>query len=155
MKISKIISGGQTGADRAALDFAIQSGIPHGGWCPLGRTAEDGIIPDQYQLQEMSQGGYRQRTRQNIMDSDGSLILNTGVLDVGTFATVAFAKQLKKPYLLIDFDDPDVDAEITQTKLWIEDHSIEILNIAGPRESKRPGIYEKTQSFLNMILHVR
>jgi hypothetical protein len=81
--LQRIVSGGQAGVDRAALDWAIARGIPHGGWCPAGRIAEDGMIPERYQLRETASPGYRERTRRNVEDSDGTLILNLGELDAG------------------------------------------------------------------------
>lgn len=100
----KIISGGQTGADRAALDWAIAAGIPHGGWAPKGRKAEDGRIPDCYQLLELPSASYRQRTRQNVLDSDGTLIVNLGELNDGTMLTRTFAEALDKPCLVIQVE---------------------------------------------------
>jgi hypothetical protein len=81
--LTKIISGGQTGADRAALDAAIEYGVPHGGWIPKGRRTEDGRLPDRYILQETSNIGYPQRTKLNILDSDGTLIFSHGKLTGG------------------------------------------------------------------------
>lgn len=104
--LKRIVSGGQTGADRAALDFAIEYGYPHGGWALRGRQAEDGPIPLKYQLTELTDGGYRQRNKRNVKDSDGTLIVNIGVLDGGTLATQAFAQKLKRPYFLAQLDTP-------------------------------------------------
>ncbi|MCX7173435.1 MAG: putative molybdenum carrier protein [Proteobacteria bacterium] len=91
--VTKIVSGGQTGVDRAALDWAVQQGIPHGGWCPKGRIAEDGAIDSRYELQETNSAKYPQRTKQNIIDSDGTLILNSGELDGGSLET----RESKRP----------------------------------------------------------
>ena len=99
--IQRIVSGGQTGADRAGLDWAILEHIAHGGWCPLGRIAEDGLISSRYELEELPTGGYRARTRQNVFESDGTLIVNGGELGGGTLQTLCFAEQLGKPYLVI------------------------------------------------------
>ena len=99
----KIVSGGQTGVDRAALDWARQHHIDHGGWCPKGRLASDGVIPTDYLLHETESSGYRQRTKRNVQDSDATLILSMGELDGGTLQTVEFAKRLKKPYLVCVF----------------------------------------------------
>jgi len=117
--INKIISGGQTGADRAALDFAIAYGIPHGGWCPKGRKTEDGAIPLRYQLSEMATGDYLKRTKQNIADSDATLILNIGELDGGTKRTVDFAQQLKKPFKAVQLDSSDLKDQVEQTRDWL------------------------------------
>ena len=100
--IQKIISGGQTGADRAALDFAIKHNIPHGGWIPKGRKAEDGTLSEQYQLQEMPTGSYPARTEKNILDSDGTLIVSHGRLTGGSARTKEFAEQHRKPWVHID-----------------------------------------------------
>lgn len=99
-----IVSGGQTGADRSALDFAIKHGYTHGGWSPHGRKAEDGFIPLKYQLTELVEGGYRQRTRRNVEDSDATLIINLGELEGGTLHTRIFAQRMGKPYLLVQLD---------------------------------------------------
>jgi hypothetical protein len=98
--IERVVSGGQTGADRAALEWAIAHGVPHGGWCPQGRIAEGGIIPAQYQVTELPSGGYRQRTKANVRDSDATLILSIeSELTGGSRQTLIFAKQLAKPWL--------------------------------------------------------
>src|SRR3990170_1498194 len=99
--VSRIVSGGQTGADRAALDWAIRNGVPHGGWCPRGRTAEDGVLPAKYELREAESLDYRWRTRQNVTDSDATLILNMGALDGGTLETAKLAKRFGKPHLIL------------------------------------------------------
>ncbi len=143
-----IISGGQTGVDRAALDIAIESGIPHSGWCPHGRLAEDGVIPDRYLLLETEDTDYKTRTRLNVRDSDGTLIFNREPLDGGTAATVRFAIDFDKPYLVIDLD------RLPDTKIifeWLAGNNIQKLNIAGPRESKRPGIYSDAHKLLRTL----
>ena len=153
MKLEKIISGGQTGADRAALDWAIAHGIPHGGWCPPGRLAEDGVIPSRYLLNEMTHGSYRQRTRQNVADSDGTLILNMGELDGGTLETLRFAEKLAKPFLIASLDADDLLAYLPRIETWLRSNGIRVLNVAGPRESRRPGIHAATWSFLRPLWH--
>ena len=147
----RIISGGQTGADRAALDFAIASDYSHGGWAPQGREAEDGRIPLKYQLTELPAGGYRQRTRRNVEDSDGTLIVNLGELDGGTLATKVFAEKAGKLCFIAQVDD-GVTAEMAADVLaWLRTHDIKTLNVAGPRESKRPGIYWLTLDLLENL----
>ena len=147
----RIVSGGQTGADRSALDFAIKNGYPHGGWAPRGREAEDGSIPMKYQLTELADGGYRQRTRCNVEDSDGTLIVNLGELDSGSQATQAFAESMGKPYLVVQLD-AGVSADTAARVLaWLREQAIQTLNVAGPRESKRPGIYHLTGKLLEAI----
>jgi Circularly permutated YpsA SLOG family len=147
----QIISGGQTGADRAALDFAIEHGYAHGGWAPRGRQAEDGVIPLKYQLTELADGGYRQRNKRNVQDSDGTLIVNLGELDGGTLTTQGFAQRLGKPYLLAPLDAGTLQETATLVLDWIRQHSIACLNVAGPRESKRPGIYRATYELLELV----
>jgi len=147
----RLISGGQTGADRAALDFAIKHRYPHGGWIGLGRKAEDGSVPLKYQLTELTEGGYRQRTRRNIESSDGTLILNLGKLDGGTQTTIAFAQKIAKPYLVIQLDNGITDKMTALIIQWLVEQRINVLNIAGPRESKRPGIYSLSCELLQAI----
>lgn len=148
--IGKIVSGGQTGADRAALDAAIAMGIATGGWCPAGRKAEDGVIPEKYPLTETRSKSYEVRTRWNVRDSNGTLILNLGELDGGTLKTKEFAEKANKPCLLVQLDQPghQTPQDITT---WLQKHTIHILNVAGPRESKRPGIYAQSYAFLREL----
>lgn len=146
-RLIKIVSGGQTGADRAALDWAIFHGITHGGWCPQGRLAEDGVLEAKYQLVEIDKGSYRQRTKLNVMDSDGTLILNMGDLDGGTLATYQFAQQFNKPIYVVQVDD-NVEGRITAVIDWLQVNNIASLNVAGPRESKRPGVYALAMGFM-------
>lgn len=136
----RIVTGGQTGVDRAALDWAIHHGIDHGGWCPAGRRAEDGQIPMQYHLEEMPGAGYRQRTRQNVIDSDATLILNAGALDGGTEQTRVFALRAMKPCLVVRLEEADIDGAAQEIVAWLKSHCPRVLNVAGPREGKRPGI---------------
>ena len=150
MNFKKIISGGQTGVDRAALDYALAKRIPHGGWCPKGRMAEDGVVDNKYLLIELDNGNYRQRTKRNVMDSDGTLILNIGDLDGGTLATYQFAQRFNKPIYLVQFDD-DVNGEICLVMRWLKVNNIATLNVAGPRESKRTGVYALTLGFMDRL----
>ncbi len=146
-----IVSGGQTGADRGALDFAINHGYTHGGWAPRGREAEDGSIPLKYQLTELGEGGYRQRTRRNVKDSDGTLIINLGELDGGSLATLSFAQKIGKPHLVIQLDLGVSSENSASVLTWLREHSIKTLNVAGPRESKRLGIYRMTGALLEAV----
>ncbi len=149
--VDRIVSGGQTGADRAALDWAIACGIPHGGWCPPGREAEDGAIDPRYQLTETLTGGYRYRTRLNVEDSDGTLILNLGELEGGTLETKRFAERLKKPCHVVQLGGA-VPQGLTFAALeWLRANRIGTLNVAGPRESKRPGMYAAAMAFLEAL----
>ena len=152
---ARIVSGGQTGADRAALDFAIRLHYPHGGFAPHGRLAEDGRIPEQYQLVELPEGGYRQRTRRNVLESDGTLIVNIGALDGGTLATQKFAVKLKRPHLLVQLDSESVPEAAARLLAWLDGHAIKTLNVAGPRESKRPGIHRLTEELLDAAHQLR
>jgi len=149
--IEKIISGGQTGVDRAALDVAIKLGIPCGGWCPKGRRAEDGRIPGHYPLQEASSPEYPVRTQLNIEDSDGTLVLCWGSPVGGTALTIKLAKKLKKPYLLIDLSRGKAPQEVLD---WIENNQIQTLNVAGPREGEAPGIHDRAALFLRDVLEM-
>lgn len=138
--INRIVSGGQTGADRAALDWACQRGVAHGGWCPKGRLAVDGPLPAHYQLLETESAGYRQRTKLNVRDSDATLIFNTGALDGGTLQTVRFARTLGKPHLVVQLDELTPEAAALQVRAWLTAGQFSALNVAGPREEKRPCI---------------
>ena len=147
----KIVSGGQTGADRAALDFAIRHhGYAHGGWVPKGRTAEDGLIPVKYQLAELD-GGYRQRTKRNVEDSDGTLVLNLGELADGSLLTLEYAERIGRPALAVALEEGDADAQGHEVLAWLEANDIQALNIAGPREAKRPGTYARVLEFLERL----
>lgn len=150
--IDRIVSGGQTGVDRAALDFALRCNIEHRGWCPKGRMAADGPLPLQYCLLETTSTGYRQRTKLNVRDSDATLIFNLGELDGGTLQTVRFAQTLNKPYLLIQLDNVDRTHAVLETRAWLTAGNFAAVNVAGPREEKRPGIYELTINVLAMCL---
>ncbi|RFO97850.1 molybdenum cofactor carrier [Rhodoferax lacus] len=147
-----MMSGGQTGVDRAALDFAIESKLPHAGWCPRGRIAIDGVLPARYQLRETESDGYRQRTRLNVQDSQATLLLNVGALDGGTLQTLKFTQTMVRPCLVVQMDIADIANAAIDIQRWLEPHQIKTLNIAGPREEKRPGIYAMT--FL-LLRHLR
>jgi hypothetical protein len=151
----KIISGGQTGVDRAALDVGLELGMEIGGYCPKGRIAEDGRIDDKYPLIETYEADYIPRTRMNIGDSDGTLILiqQPWDMDRGTQRTFEICKQYNKP-VVVHFLDKVYYFSNQQTVLWILEwlQNISILNVAGPRESKSPGIYEAAKAFLLEIL---
>ncbi|MRR55710.1 MAG: hypothetical protein EG822_14600 [Deltaproteobacteria bacterium] len=143
-----IISGGQTGADRAGLDAAMEAGIPVGGYCPKGRLAEDGTVPVKYPLIELTKGGYPARTERNVVESDGTLILNVGKLSGGTRLTQDCTMKHGKPCLVVQLDH---EPETAPVRHWVEEHSIHILNIAGPRESKHPGLHDIAVAFLRRL----
>jgi hypothetical protein len=145
----KIVSGGQTGVDRAALDVGLALGLTVGGWCPRGRRAEDGRIPDRYPLVETPERNYQTRTRRNVEDADGTLILNQGPLDGGTALTVDYARQGGKPYWVVALE---TGIEPVAFRAWLAAHHITVLNVAGPRESKRPGVYAAACRLLEALL---
>lgn len=147
--VEKIVSGGQTGVDRAALDVAIDLGIPCGGWCPRGRLAEDGVISPSYPLEETHSPEYAERTRWNVRDSDGTLVLTWGPPADGTALTVALARQLGKPCCVVDLRETTLTGEAAE---WVAVHRIGILNVAGPRASKCPDIHGMAFEFLARLL---
>ena len=154
MMISKIISGGQTGADRAALDFAIKMDIPHGGWVPKGRLAEDGPLPPKYNLKEMPTKSYSKRTEQNVIDSDGTLILSHGKLTGGSKLTQELTDKHKRPSLHIDFNNMIEYEAAVHTNDWMGQNEIQVLNVAGPRASKDPKIYARVLITLEIAYYV-
>jgi hypothetical protein len=144
----KIISGGQTGADRAALDWAIAHGIEHGGWCPKGRLAEDGVIPVRYQVVELAGAGYRARTKANVRDGDGTLIVSIEPsLSGGSRLTAEFAKALEKPCLHVH---PAMGWRDALEK-WLAVNHVRVLNVAGPRVSSEPGVVAFTGEVLGWL----
>lgn len=143
--VRRIVSGGQTGVDRAALDVAIAIGMEHGGWCPRGRRAEDGPIAATYNLQETDSVDYAVRTEKNVQDSDGTLILYRERLVRGTLLTYQIAKRLEKPMLRIRIDRP---VSIDRIVRWLADNSIQVLNVAGPRASSCAGIEQQAYDLL-------
>jgi hypothetical protein len=147
-QVIKIISGGQTGADRAALDFAIENNISYGGWVPKGRITEDGTLSEKYHLQEMPTEEYFKRTEQNILDSDGTLIVFHGHLKGGSALTVFLAEKYHKPCLSINLNRTAFIEGAERIHKWIKDNNITILNVAGPRASKDSRIYQGTVDLL-------
>jgi len=152
--IEKIISGGQTGVDQAALDVAIELNIPHGGWIPKGRKTEDGILPDKYQVQEMHTASYPKRTEQNILDSDGTLIISRGKLTGGSALTRKMAKKHGRPCLHVDVNKTNGFRAASIFISWVLEHGIEVLNVAGPRASKDPDIYKNTKDILKTVINL-
>ena len=146
--IQKIISGGQTGADRAALDFAIKHNLPYGGWVPKGRKTEDGTLPAKYNLQEMPTGQYSKRTEKNVLDSDGTLILSHGLLTGGSALTTSFAELHRKPWIHIDLEITSYPEAARMIREWVGRNGIKIMNVAGPRASKDPMIYQAVMDLL-------
>ena len=148
----RIISGGQTGVDRAALDVALRLGIPAGGWCPLGRLAEDGIIPPHYPLRETPLADSAQRTEWNVRDGDGTLVLTRGAPRGGTAFTIACAAKLRRPHLVVDLLAPPALPEIVR---WVKALTGGVVNVAGPKESEAPGVYAEATQLLEVLLRAR
>lgn len=160
MGLRRIVSGGQTGADRGALDAAIELGIEHGGYCPAGRRAEDGRIPDRYLMLETASANYAQRTKQNVLESDGTLLVTRGpARGRGTALTAALAVRHGRPLLHIDLADSegtlDREADAARIRAWIDASGVEVLNVAGPRESGCPGIAQEVRDLLRRALASR
>ena len=149
--IEKLISGGQTGVDRAALDVALAGGLQIGGWCPKGRLAEDGKIPMIYPLQETPSRHYAQRTQWNVRDAGGTLILTCNEPTGGTALTIHTAQRLHKPFRVIDLMAPEDPHDVAS---WISQAGVIVLNVAGPRESTCPGIYHEAFDWLQKMLEI-
>ena len=165
--ITKIISGGQSGADRGGSDAAIYYGSPHGGWCPKGRIAEDGIIPAQYHLKEMASPEYLPRTKANVFDSDATVIFTYGPPRGGSLKTITYAHHLEKPYHDVDLRQTTPKQAIKEIMLWLAgDKELNdydeyevcppplecVLNVAGSRESQAPGIQEAVFELMVEVL---
>lgn len=147
--IERIVSGGQTGVDRAALDVALRLGVPCGGWCPRGRLAEDGPISQIYPLDETPASDYAERTEWNVRDSDGTLILCQGPLSGGTAFTAYCARKLGRPFIVVDLA---AEATVAPVLDWVRQHRIARLNVAGPRASTAPGIHGLASQFIETLL---
>ena len=149
--IARVISGGQTGVDRGALDAALELGVAAGGWCPAGRRAEDGAIPARYPLSETESADYLVRTEANVRDSDGTLILvESEPLTGGTAATKRYGRTHRKPVLVALLGD--ADSALAAIERWLTVEKIATLNVAGPRESGAPGIQEKATVLMRRLL---
>jgi hypothetical protein len=140
----RIVSGGQTGVDRAGLEVAIALGIEHGGWCPAGRRAEDGTVPSRYALNENDSYDYTVRTRQNVIDSDATLILFEDKIRGGTKLTKRIAEEVAKPSLCVKLEESSVRKIVD----WLNEVTPNTLNVAGPRESSSPGIESRAFELL-------
>jgi Circularly permutated YpsA SLOG family len=149
--VLKVVSGGQTGVDRAALDAARTAGLPRGGWCPRGRLAEDGPIAPGYPLVETPSADYAQRTEWNVRDSDATLVVARGRPTGGTALTAALARRLGKPLLVVDLSR---NPSLEEASRWVEARGIGVLNVAGPRESQRPGIGREARLFLERLFRL-
>ena len=153
--LTKIISGGQTGADQAALDVAIKHNIPHGGSIPKGRLTEVGPLPVMYHLEEMPTSNYPKRTEKNVLDSDGTLIVSHGNITGGTALTKKLAKRHNKPWLHVDMDKMSLLYATRLLGSWIIDNGIQVLNVAGSRASGDPEIYNVTMEILETLFTKR
>jgi hypothetical protein len=151
----KIISGGQTGVDRAALDVALKNGIDCGGWCPAGHLDEFGKIPDRYPVRELEHGGFTERTLQNVKDADGTVIIYSGELSGGTEQTVGFCVEQQRPRQLIDASMISILEAVRLIADFVRKDKIDILNVAGPRQSEWPEGYDYAfralEAFVNSI----
>jgi hypothetical protein len=136
VKSFKIVSGGQTGVDRAALDVALKRGINCGGWCPSGRLDEFGRIPDRYPVEELEHGGFTERTLQNVKDSDGTMIIYFGKLSGGTEQTLRFCEEQRRPYQLIDASKISGEDAEKLISGFVHKYKVRVLNVAGPRKSE-------------------
>ncbi len=152
--VTKIISGGQTGADQGALDAAIKLNIPHGGWIPKGRLTEDGVLPDKYQLKEMPTASYPKRTEQNVIDSDGTLIITHGKLTGGSKLTREFALKHAKQILHINLNIVIPFNAAREIITWIRKNNINILNVAGTRASDNPLIHDATMDIIEAVYYL-
>ena len=150
----KIVSGAQTGVDRAALDAALKRNVPCGGWCPAGRKAEDGTIPECYPVQELIDGGYSERTSRNVQDSDGTIIIYFGQLSGGTEETLRYCLDENKPYLLLDGLEVNVGRAAERIMEFQKMLPAGILNFAGPRASGEPRAYEYTAKVVERFLEI-
>jgi hypothetical protein len=148
----KIISGGQTGVDRAALDVALKHEIECGGWCPTGRLDEFGRIPDQYPVQELDAGGFTERTFQNVKDSDGTVMIYPGKLGGGTEQTVHFSQELQRPHESIDASEVSAEEAARLIRDFVRKNRIEILNVAGPRQTEWAEGYDYAFCALEIFL---
>jgi hypothetical protein len=153
MLIKKVISGGQTGVDRAGLDAAIELGIEHGGYAPKGRIAEDGLIPEKYNMEVLTQGSYSARTKKNIEGSDGTVIFCKGRPKTGTKLTVDHAVKIEKPHLVVDLDTVTHSIAVKIVRDWIMKNNVQVLNVAGPRLSGAPTVAVMAKNILLDVLN--
>ena len=154
MPLTKIVSGGQTGVDRGALDAALDAGFPCGGWLPARRITEDGPLPARYPLTELPGSDYEERTLQNVVDSDGTAILYLGALEGGTGLTCDNCLANGRPHELIEARAAPPAEAARRLAAFVERHGISVLNVAGPRASKWPGAYDYARDTIGRLLQV-
>jgi len=147
----RVVSGGQTGVDRGALDAALAVGLPVGGWCPAGRRAEDGVVPARYPLTETPSAEYGERTEWNVRESDATVVFYRSVLSGGTRRTVEIARRLRRPLLLRDLSNSVDPGSIAS---WLRRNRVQVLNCAGPRESGAPGIELQARGILEEVFRL-
>ncbi len=152
--IKKIISGGQTGADQAALDAAIKLDIPHGGWIPRGRLTENGPLPEKYGLRETRSSSYPERTEKNVQQADGTVIISRGPLTGGSEYTRQMAVKHARPWLHINLEKTSAFQAASAINEWIKLNKIETLNVAGPRASKDPKIYREVFGIIESVFYL-
>ncbi len=152
--IRKIISGGQTGVDRAALDVAIKLAVAHGGWIPKGRITETGPLPEKYNLKETRSSSYADRTEKNVEDADGTLIISRGQLTGGSEYTRDMAIKLNRPWLHVDLSQMAAFQAAIAINQWVLQNEIEVLNVAGPRASKDPSVYKEASNILESAYYL-
>lgn len=149
LRVDKVVSGGQTGADRAGLDAAIELGLQTGGWVPKGRLAEDGAIPESYSsLRETDSAHYPERTALNVRDSDCTVIVSQGELTGGSLLTLEIARRYGKPAIHIDLCSETLEEAVNRLRDWLNRNGCRVVNIAGPRASSDPEIYSKVRRLI-------
>jgi hypothetical protein len=146
-----MVSGGQTGVDRGALDAALSLGVPCGGWCPEGRLAEDGVIPARYPLTELRGAGYEERTDRNVEDSDGTLVITFGRASGGTARTIEICEKLGRPHLVVDATTVLLEDAVSEAERFVREEDIRQLNVAGPRASGEPRGYKYAYSLVREL----
>jgi len=147
----RVISGGQTGVDRGALDAALDAEVPCGGWCPAGRAAEDGVIPSRYPVTELAGAGYPERTRRNVDDSDGTLVITFGHASGGTGHTIDLCRTLRRPHLIVDAAVVPLEEAVRRAGEFVSGAGIRRLNVAGPRASGDPRGYGYAYSLVRQL----
>ena len=153
--LKKIISGGQTGVERAALDAAIKLDIPHDGWTYKGRKTEEGVLPEQYNVKEIENPSYFERLENNIVDSDGTVILTFGQVPIVNRAITDLANKHKKPYLHIDLIECTRNHAIASVRKWMIGYEIETVYFTGSKPHAAPNVYEEAMQAIEGIYQVQ